>query len=73
LLLGYFQHDGPKTEKMLLALGRVTCFTPLVTNLYRFLEGEEITGLNVIPITAALHTIHTEHIFDHALNVAAFI
>jgi hypothetical protein len=57
LLPGYFQHDGPKTEKMLLALGRVTCFAPLMTNLYRFLEGEEITGLNVIPLTAALHTV----------------
>jgi hypothetical protein len=28
-----------------------------MTNLDRFLEGEEITGLNVIPITAALHTV----------------
>jgi hypothetical protein len=82
LLLEHFQHEGPKTEKILLALGRVTCFAPLVTNLYRFLEGEEITGLNVIPMTAALHTvfrdllpdgIHTEHVFDQALNVAAFI
>jgi hypothetical protein len=82
LLLWYFQHDGPNTEKMLLALGRVTCFAPLMTNLYRFLEREKITGLNGIPITAALHTvfmyllpdgIHTEHVFDHALNVAAFI
>jgi hypothetical protein len=39
LLLWYFQHDGPKTKKMLLALGRVTCFAPLMTNLDRFLEG----------------------------------
>jgi hypothetical protein len=56
-LLGYFQHNDENTDKMLLSLARVTVFAPLVANLLRFLEGEELTGVNIIPITAALHTI----------------
>jgi hypothetical protein len=56
-LLGYFQHNGEKTDKMLFSLARVTVFVPFLADLYRFLEGEELSGLNIIPITAALHTI----------------
>jgi hypothetical protein len=81
-LLGYCQHSGPKTEKFLLALAKVTRFAPLITNLYRFLEGEEITGLNLIPITGALHTFFAsllpsvvlpENVFAMGLKLAAFI
>jgi ubiquitin-protein ligase len=66
-LLGYFQHDGPKTEKTLLALAKVTRFAPLIINLYRFLENEEITGLNLIPITATLHTFFRSLLPDDVL------
>lgn len=58
-LLGYFQHNGPRTEHMLLALAKATCFAPLIVNMFRFLENEEVTGENLVAISGPLHTLFT--------------
>jgi hypothetical protein len=81
-LLGYLQHIRPKAEKMLPGLATVTRFVPLLTNLYRFLEGQEITGLNMVPIPATLHTffmsllpgpIAPENVFQYAVKLASYV
>ena len=56
-LLGYIQHGGPQSETLLKQLARLTRFAPLVCSVYRIMEQEEITGLNVISITGVLHTL----------------
>ena len=56
-LLGYFAHEGPMTEKILLILARVTRFAPLVCSIFRMMEGEKITGLDIVSITGVLPTL----------------
>lgn len=57
VLLGYFAHGGWKTEKLLLTLAHVTRFAPLVCSLYRIMEQKNITGLDIVSITAVLPTL----------------
>jgi ubiquitin-protein ligase len=56
-LMGYFQHNGPRTEHMLLALAKATCFAPLIVNMFRFLENEQVTGENLVAICGPIHTL----------------
>ena len=64
--LGYIQHGGPQIQRLFLHLTNVTRFAPLVSSLYRIIEQEEITGLDVVSITGVLHTLF-KHIGDPAL------
>jgi ubiquitin-conjugating enzyme E2 D/E len=82
-LLGYFQHDGAKTEQLLLVLAKITTFAPLVVNIFRFMEHEELNGLNVIAVTAPLWTyfsgrllgptVRPADVFSYALKCASYL
>lgn len=81
-LLGYIQHLGNHTEKLFLTLAKVTRFAPLITSFCRFFESAEIIGLNVIAITACLHTLcasilpeNTDptNVFDSLLKCCSFM
>ncbi|KAK8891846.1 hypothetical protein M9Y10_029068 [Tritrichomonas musculus] len=81
-LLGYFFHNGIHAEHLWLVLAKVTRFAPLITNIFRFLEKEELTYLNVISITGPLYTffrsllpkgMHSDSVFEYTLNLVAYI
>jgi ubiquitin-protein ligase len=81
-LMGYFQHNGPQTEHMLLALAKATCFAPLIVNMFRFLENEQVTGENLVAICGSLHTLFTSllprevqptNVLGYTLRCASFV
>ena len=81
-LLGYCQHDGPKTEDLLLLFAQVTGFAPMVCSLFRIMEHENITGLDVVAITGVLPTLlnsipktpfANESVLEHALKLVSTI
>jgi ubiquitin-protein ligase len=80
--IGYLQHSGAKAEHMLLVFAKITRFAPLISSVYRLLEGEEVIGLNIVSVTGPLHTlcrsllpsrIGAEHVLQYCLKVLSFI
>ena len=78
--LGYCQHDGPETETLLLLFAQVTGFAPMICSLYRLLEKEQVTGLDVVTITAVLPTLlnsipkrpfANENVLEHTLELVS--
>lgn len=55
--LGYLFHEGINSEHLMTVLATLTRFAPLITSICRLLEHYEIDGLNIISITAPLHTL----------------
>lgn len=81
-LLGYFFHDGINSEHLMLVFAKITRFAPLVVNMYRLLEHEDLNVRNIVAITGPLFTIFksvlptgikNENVFEYTLKIISFI
>lgn len=81
-LLGYLNHDGANTDLFIRSIAKVSGFAPLITELTRIQNRNEVTGRSVATVTTSLHTIFTSilpertdpgRVFEYSLRCSCFI
>lgn len=81
-LLGYLNHDGANTDIFIKSIAKISGFAPLIIELNRIQNRNEVTGTTVATVSASLYTIFTsilpemteaKSVFEYSLRCSCFI